>query len=115
MVTAAELIARAQAERIRPFTVGDLTLHVRRLTGAERRQIGERARAGDALSNAELAALAICNEDGSPFMSIEEAESLDVHDPALLERLAEEAARSGGFYDKAVELALKNSKATPND
>ena len=115
MVTAAELIARAQAERIRPFSIGDITLHVRRLTGAERRALGDRARAGNPMQAIEMVSLAICNADGSPFMSPEEAEALDRDDPELLERMAEEVLRSAGLYEKALEAALKNSKATPND
>lgn len=114
MVTAAELVAKARAERIREFTVGELTLHVRRLTGVERRQLGERARSGNPMQATELVALAICNADGSPFLTGEEATALDEADPELLERMAEEVLRSAGLYEKAVEVALKNSKATQN-
>lgn len=114
MVTPADFIARAQAGRIRSFEVDGETLHVRKFTGSERRMLGERARAGNPMTGIEIAVLAACNEDGSPFMTVVEAQALDEACPELLERIVEEVLRGSGLYEKAVEEAAKNLRATPS-
>lgn len=108
MTTKDELLARAQAGRIKAVTVAGLELHIRRFSLAERIEAGTRARAGEALEAHEYLAMGLCNEDGSPLFTLDEAREFCDGDGVLAELVVNEVLDHAGLTAAAQERAAKN-------
>jgi hypothetical protein len=106
MVSKNELLARAQAGRVKAISVDGLDLFVRRLTLGERIDIGDRARKGEGIPPHEYLTLCLCNEDGSAFFTLEEAEAFCDADGELAERVMGEMLQHAGLVQR--ENAAKN-------
>lgn len=108
MVTGADLLAALKKASIRPVSVAGLDVHVRGVTGAERKMIIERARAGSPLQANELCALCLCDEAGTALFTPEQAGELDQVDGGCLEKLGSEILSASGLLPQAEAEAIKN-------
>ena len=108
MVTKDALMARAKEGRIKAFTVAGMDLYARRFSLAERIECGDRGRAGDPVSPHEYLAMALCNEDGSPYWTLDEAKEFADADGLLAEAIVNAALDHAGMTKAAQELIAKN-------
>jgi hypothetical protein len=108
MVTGADLLAALKKASIRPVSVAGVDVHVRGVTGAERKLIIERARAGTPLQANELCALCLCDDRGAALFTAEQAADLDQADGGCLERLGTEILSASGLLPQAEAEAAKN-------
>lgn len=108
MVTKAELLERARAGRVKVVTVDGLELHLRRFGLAERIEIGTRARSGNPPAPHEYLALGLCEADGSPYFTLDEAEQFAADDGLLAERIVNAILDHAGLTEAAQERAAKN-------
>lgn len=106
MVTKEALLARAQDGRVKAIAVDGLDLHVRRLGLGERIDIGNRARAGEVTAPHEYLAMCLCNEDGSPFLTLDEAQAFCDADGLLAEQVVNAVLVHVGLAP--AEAAAKN-------
>lgn len=97
MVTAAELIAEARARRIAPVTVSGIEFHILRLPATQMVAIGQRAREGAPFQVPDWLAAGVCNPDGSPFFTADEAAEFAEVDGYTAARLADAVAEKAGF------------------
>lgn len=111
MVSAADLIAAARASRVSKVDIGGDGFYVRRLGATAVMEISQRARAGNALGVHEWLVLGVCNEDGSPFFTADEAREYAEESGLVSVRLADAIAEKAGLGGGD---AAKNSEATPN-
>jgi hypothetical protein len=108
MVTKADLLARARDGRVKPLSVAGFDLHMRRFSLAERIEIGSRARSGIPPEPHEYLAIALCEADGSPFWTLDEAREFCDGDGKLAEQFVESILTHTGLTDSAQEQAAKN-------
>jgi hypothetical protein len=108
MVTAAELLDRARQSRVKPITVGDLELHVRRFSLAERIDIGSRARSSNPPAAHEYLVIGLCQPDASPYFTAEEAREFAEADGLLAEQIIGAILEHAGLSQAAQETAAKN-------
>jgi hypothetical protein len=89
MVSAADFLALAESDRIRKVTVAGLDTFVRKLTGRERMEIGNRARGAKPFEMHEIMAMGLVTEDGAPLFTAEQALALAEKDGWLAEQLCD--------------------------
>jgi hypothetical protein len=111
-MSGSDILAKAKASRVREFKVDGESYHVRKLSGAERIDIGTRTRAGQPFSVHEYVALGICDAGGDPLFTVEQAQELSDADGWLAEKMAEEVLRSARLL--VGDDPAKNSEATPS-
>lgn len=107
-MSAQDILKTLRTVSLRKVEVAGLTVHVRGLTGAERRLITERARDNDPMQAYELAGLACCTDSGGRLFTEEEALALADVDGASVEKLAEAILKASGLLPEAQEEAAKN-------
>jgi len=106
MVTKEALLARAQTGRYKTVKVDDLDLRVRRLSLAERIEIGDRARGGEKIPPTEYLARCLVQEDDSPMFSVDEAQAFCDGDGEFAERVVNAVLVATGLAP--AENAAKN-------
>ena len=105
MVNAADLIAAVRKASLVEAEIAGLKEHLRGLIGAERRILVERAKAHDPMTSPEIVTIGVCQPDGAPLLTIEEAEQFD---GAELDRIAREVLRISKLLPEESDAA-KNS------
>lgn len=108
MVTRDAVLAALRKASIRPVSVAGLDLHVRGVTGAERKMLIERARAESPMQAYELVALCACDEDGNALFTPEQAADLANVDGACLEQIGAAILAASGLMPTAESDAAKN-------
>jgi hypothetical protein len=108
MVTAADLLSALRVASLREVEVAGLRVHVRGLTGAERKLIADRAKDGSPVQAHELAALCLCDEQGRAMFTADQAASLADVDGAAVEKVATSILEASGLVPEAQESAAKN-------
>lgn len=108
MVSAVELLARVEGERVKAVTVAGIELHMRRLSLTERIDIGTRVRAGDALGAHEYLSMGLCNEDGSALFTRDEAKAFADADGWLAEQFVNAVLGHNRLTAAAQEQLAKN-------
>jgi hypothetical protein len=105
MTSAADLIAAARAASLVKETMAGLDVHLRGLTGGERRILVERGKANDPMTAQEIVAIGVCLPDGQPMLSIEDAEQIDGGE---LDRIAKRVLQISKLLPEAQDEAAKN-------
>jgi hypothetical protein len=108
MVSKDDLLARAKAGRVKTVEVDGVALYVRRFGLSERVEIGTRARGGDPPAPHEYLALGLCNEDGSPLFTVDEAKAFSDDDGQFAEKVVNLVLEHAGLTQSAQDAALKN-------
>jgi len=108
MVTGADLLAALKVASLRSVEVAGRLVHVRGLTGAERKLLQDRAKAGEPVQPFELVGLAAIQPSGERLFTTEEAAELANVDGALVEKLAEAILDASGLLPKSEDDAAKN-------
>jgi hypothetical protein len=103
-----ELLNALRTASVRKVSIGGLDLHIRGLTGAERRLLQQRAKDGDPLMPHELVGLAVCDETGAAILTAEQVAELANVDGHLTERICEAVLKASGLLPKAQDEAAKN-------
>ena len=109
-----ERLARAAAPRIEPVEINGETFFVRGMGAAERaifiQCVHEATLARSAVPDNTVAALGLCNEDGSPISDDRQVvlDTIRALDGRAIYRLAQKTLDLSGFGAKAVEAAEKN-------
>lgn len=108
MVTGADLIAALRKTSIRPVTVAGLDVFVRGVNGNERRLLIERAKDNNPLTAPELAALCVCDSDGTALFTAEQAAELAAVDAAGVEEIAKVILTASKLLPNDQDAAAKN-------
>ncbi len=108
MVTAAEFLKAAKVATVRKIEVLGMPLHVRGLTGPERRLLVQRGKAGDPMEAHEIVAMGACNEEGDPLFTVDQVIELARADGQVVESVAREILDASGLLEGAQEAAAKN-------
>jgi len=107
-MSGADVLKTLRTLSLRPVTVAGLSLHVRGLTGAERRLLAERAKDGHPMQAFEVVGLAACTEKGERLFTEDEAIELGNVDGAAVEQIAQAILEASGLMPKAQDDAAKN-------
>lgn len=107
-VTGADLLAALRKVSIRPVTVAGLEVFVRGVNGNERQLIIQRARDGNPLTAAELAALCLCNAEGAPLFTADQAAELAAVDAAGVEEIGKAVLAASKLLPDDQDAAAKN-------
>ena len=108
MVTGADLLAALKVASLRTVEVAGELVHVRGLTGAERKQLQDRAKSGDPVQPFELVGLAAVQPDGSPLFTSEQVAALANVDGVAVEKIAEAILRASALLPGSEGDAAKN-------
>lgn len=108
MVTGADLIAALRKASIRPVNVAGLDVFVRGVNGLERQLIIQRAKDQNPLTAAELAALCVCDENGTPLFTSEQAADLAAVDAAGVEEIGKAVLTASKLLPDDQDEAAKN-------
>lgn len=103
-----ELLKALRTVSLRTVEVAGQTIHVRGLSGAERKLLMDRAGDQNPLQPYELAGLAACTADGGRLFTDEEAQQLADVDAAAVDAIAVAVLEASGLTPKAKEDAVKN-------
>lgn len=106
--------------RIDSITVNGSKIYIRALSGAGRARYLEMVEAASAktANAASIAALGICEEDGTLVYDASKPEDLaelEEFDGALLAQISLKLFEISGLTQKAADDAAKNSEASPNE
>ena len=108
MVSGASLLAALKTASLRKVTAAGHELHVRGLSGAERKLLADRARDGNPVQPYELVGLCACDEQGGALFTAEQAAELANADGAAVEQIATAILAASGLVEGAAEAAGKN-------
>ena len=103
-----DLLKALRTVSLRTVEVAGHTVHVRGLTGAERKLLLDRAKDNDPLQPYELAGLAACDGEGKRLFSSEEAAELADVDAAAVDKIAAAVLEASGLTPGAKDEAVKN-------
>lgn len=108
MVTRDAVLAALKRASVRPVTVAGLELHVRGVSGAERKALIDRARANEPMQAYELAALCLCDADGHALFTADDVAALADTDGDSLEKIGAAILTASGLMPSAESDAAKN-------
>lgn len=108
MVTAVELLERANAEYVKPIKVAGLDLCTRKFSLPEFLDLQKRIHAGTPPEPHEYLAIGLCNPDGSAFFTVEQACEFASKDGLLAAAIADRIADHAGLTVAAQERLTKN-------
>lgn len=108
MATGSDLLAALKRATLRPREICGQPHFIRGLTGSERQLLSQRARDGNPLTAHELVALAVCDKDGSPIFTAEQAEEIANVDGSELDAVATDILRASKLLPEDAEEAAKN-------
>lgn len=108
MVTGADLLAALRVASLRRATVAGIEIHIRGVTGAERKLLIDRAREGSPLQAWELVQMCACNDRGDALFGPDQATALASVDGEAIEQLARQVLEASNLLPEQQELAAKN-------
>lgn len=108
MTVAADLLAALRVASLKSVDVAGQQVLVRGLTGAERKLIQDRAKAGDPVQAWELVGYAAVQPGGERLFTPEQVADLADVDGALVEKIATAILEASGLLPKSEDDAAKN-------
>jgi hypothetical protein len=108
MVTAADILAALRTASVRKVEIAGLTLNVRGLTAAEMLLVQQRAKDGNPMTDPEVVALCVCDEDGKALFSCGQAAELANVDGGSVSAIARQIVAASAAGESAAEDAAKN-------
>ena len=108
MVSATDILAALRTASVRQIEVAGLALNVRGLTAAEMMLVQQRAKDGTPVTDPEVVALCVCDDDGKPVFTPEQASDLANVDGGAITAIARAIVAASAASETAEADASKN-------